>query len=116
MGGRSHWDAAGAVPFTVWATETLFWEPDLVVHECTPDFDIQFMEELCIARYLVQSIVFSPIMLGIPTNRPRRYTLMIHRGRLLAAHAFTLPTFSSLLLQDAADIWPHLLERAGQCG
>ena len=96
MGGRSHWPVASAVPFAVWATETLFWEPDLVVHECTPDFDIQFMEELFIARYLVQSIVFSPIMLGIPTNRPRRYTLMIHRGRLLAAHAFTLPTFSSL--------------------
>jgi hypothetical protein len=43
------------------------------VHECTSDFDYSTLERVFgDGRFAVESIVFSPTDLGIPSSRPRR--------------------------------------------
>ena len=99
MGNRGHWAAPSALAFAVWASETAFWEPDMVLHECTAEFDVQQLERFFSPRYLISSIVFSPVQLGVPTSRPRRYTIMVHRDRRAQRTSFTLDTFGRMFFR-----------------
>jgi hypothetical protein len=73
MGKGRKWAAQSALPFVVWALETLEWRPEVVLHECTPAFEASMLEALFGEHYSVHSFVFSPVDLGIPSSRPRRH-------------------------------------------
>lgn len=99
MGNRQCWAAPSALAFAVWASETMFWEPDIIVHECTTDFDVQQLERFFASRYVISSIVFSPVHLGVPASRPRRYTMMVHRIRRVPQLPFNLDTFGNMFFR-----------------
>ena len=99
LGARWKWTAASAIAFLAWAFETKFWAPDLIVHECTSDFDIGMLQRIFGEAYIIQSLVFSPVSLGIPASRPRRYTLMIARDSLVPQCPFTREGFGALMFK-----------------
>eukprot|EP00974_Lingulodinium_polyedra_P069292 6708057-Lingulodinium_polyedra.AAC.1 len=63
----------------VWALEILWWSPELILHECTQDSDVRMLISIFgnAAGYATHSVVFSPVDLGIPSSRPRWYTLLL---------------------------------------
>jgi hypothetical protein len=90
------WMAQSALPFVVWAWETLAWEPDLIFHECTPDFDVATLQVIFAAIYVITTLVFSPVHLGWPASRSRRFTLLVHRERRALPLELSAAVFSSL--------------------
>lgn len=99
MGACSRWMAQSALPFFVWAFETLAWGPDLIVHECTPRFDVATLELIFGMLYLIVSFVISPTSLGWPAMRPRRFTILVHRERRVAPREMSAAIFSSLFFR-----------------
>ena len=92
MGKRKHWAAFSAVAFSVWAYTTLRMMPDAIIHECTEDFDVSILRAIFGALYFIATLVFSPCDLGIPSSRPRRYTLLLLRTRCQFALPYDLPS------------------------
>jgi len=99
LGARRKWTAASAIAFLAWAFETRFWAPDLIVHECTADFDVAMLQRIFGDAYSIQSLVFSPVSLGVPTSRPRRYTLLIARASLVPECPFTREGLGALMFK-----------------
>ena len=90
------WLADSAVAFLAWAFEQLALLPTAIIHECVPGFDIKLLESLFEPKYAVRSWVFSPTHLGMPTNRPRRYTIMFLRECMQPSIAFDATGFGKL--------------------
>lgn len=103
MGARNMWLDRATLAFLTWCFSTRYYEPDCIIHECVVGFPEQMLEDIFgpnsggallmksprarppIASkegYLVRSHVWSPSDLGIPSNRPRKYTSM-HLRRAL---------------------------------
>lgn len=106
MGARSMWLDRASLAFFVWAYSSRYFEPDLIVHECAVAFPEQALADIFgppspsppsvpimkspWARppgngpegYLLASHTWSPVDLGIPSNRPRKYTSMHLIGSL----------------------------------
>ena len=99
MGKKGKWIAASAMPFMVWAYETLAAEPDIVIHECTPRFDFGMLVAIFGFLYVVQSFCFSPTDLGWPASRPRRWTLMYHRKRRNPIVPLSRPNFGAFFFR-----------------
>ena len=93
MGKKGKWLATSALPFIVWAYETLAVQPDIIIHECTPRFDFGVMVGIFGLLYIVQSFTFTPVELGWPANRPRRWTICFHRRRRSPIVPLTRPSF-----------------------
>ena len=89
------------LPCLVWLYSTRFMEPDAIVHENSPNFKHEHLAAvLCGARrrldrhgagprcafsrgnragtYQLMTEVFSPCMLGVPSRRQRRYTMLVN--------------------------------------
>jgi hypothetical protein len=88
------------LPFIIWAYETLFWNPDVVLHECTPTFDVEGLAVVFGAIYVILSFVFCPAELGLPMRRRRRYTLMVHKTRRFIPFAIDQMLFSALFFRQ----------------
>ena len=99
MGKNKKWAASSAVAFIVWAYTTLWQVPDAIVHECTPDFDVAMMTLIFGSLYVIQSLVFSPCDRGLPTSRPRRYTLLLLRARCNPTLSYDLLGFGGLFFR-----------------
>eukprot|EP00969_Alexandrium_andersonii_P274883 12149436-Alexandrium_andersonii.AAC.1 len=97
MGKRKRWCAKSALAFLAWCFDTRSAQPDAIVHECTSDFDTHYLELLFIGMYILQTLVFTPVDVGYPASRPRRYTLLLHRRRCMPTIPYTLNGFGSLL-------------------
>eukprot|EP00969_Alexandrium_andersonii_P161946 7158356-Alexandrium_andersonii.AAC.1 len=77
IGSQEGWAASAAVSFFVWAKQVLGLRPEFIVHECTPLFEWQILEEIFGHDYEVLSFCLCPRDLGIPASRKRRWTLLI---------------------------------------
>ena len=77
MGGWLH---ASSLPCLVW----LFWvaaaAPSWFIHECVASYNPNFMCQMLMS-YVMETIVFSPTLFGLPANRNRRYSFGIHSGK-----------------------------------
>ena len=90
-----HWLDAATLPCLAWAYACRFYEPDVIVHECVPDFAAGSLSKImsedgqqlksvyarpvplsALPHYEAHSEVISPVDLGIPAARPRRYTVL----------------------------------------
>ena len=78
MGTKKGWAGWPTIPFMVWAAEVNAWNPHAIIHECVPLFDVEFLAEV-FPNYVASSIVFSPQLLGIPSMRMRRWTLLTRK-------------------------------------
>ena len=81
IGHRRKWLAESALPFMIWAYEALAAGPDIIIHECTPRFDYMTLVAIFGSAYFVMSLVFTPMDLGYPCSRPRRWTVLLKKGR-----------------------------------
>lgn len=99
MGKKGQWVATSAMPFMVWAYETLMAQPTIVIHECTPRFDYTMLTAIFGFVYVVQSFCFSPTDLGWPASRPRRWTVMYHRQRRAPMAPLSRPNFGAFFFR-----------------
>ena len=79
--------------------------PDIIINENVPGFDAKKFFRLIFPMCAVGSAVFSPADLGIPTHRPRRYT-MVCPDR--ASRLFGVIEFSEALLGEVCFRQIHL--------
>ena len=99
MGKKRKWAARSAVAFMVWPYTTLWQQPHAIVHECTEGFDFDVLMLIFGALYVVSSFVFSPVDLGIPSSRARRYTILLLRSRCAPTLSYDLVGFGSLFFR-----------------
>ena len=88
-----------ALPFLVWAFETLAWKPDLIIHECTEAFDTNSLLKMFGAFYAMFTFIFCPNDLGWPARRRRRYTLLVDKARRLIPYQVNQLLFSALFFR-----------------
>eukprot|EP00971_Amphidinium_carterae_P008542 168564-Amphidinium_carterae.2 len=69
--------------FAIWMSGLLAQQhpPDIIVQECTRNFDVTGFTNCIAARYEVQRAMFSPVDLGFPVHRSRSYTLSFRKDR-----------------------------------
>ena len=111
MGTKRGWAATSALAFAVWAFETLAQRPDALLRECTQDFDVSMLESIFGEHYTLASYVFSPIDLGYPASRPRRYTLLLLRRRLEPTVGFNDEGFGGMFFRHCVTTG-HIFWRA----
>ncbi|CAE7037690.1 unnamed protein product [Symbiodinium sp. CCMP2456] len=73
------WLDKESVPCLVWMHAVAGVRPAIVIHECTPTFDVEVMLRFFQDDYVGSSLVFGPLDLGIPCNRLRRYTVLLRK-------------------------------------
>ena len=94
FGSRSGWLDWATLIYLVWVFSTRFFEPDSGIHECVVAFPSSSLAAIldgegagamkspyarpapdhCDPGYHIESVAFSPVDIGIPSHRPRRYT------------------------------------------
>ena len=79
MGSRSGVLGEGILPLLTWLYEVRVCQPDWVLQECTEHFQHCIVEQTLgqHGQYLSFTVPMSPIDLGIPASRPRKFTLSI---------------------------------------
>ena len=88
MGKQCGWMAKTFLPFLSWVYAMLSSCPDLIVHECTQNFDWQMLrrifedKDMVECPYHIQSFVFCPTDCGVPMRRARCWTIMIRKDAL----------------------------------
>ena len=116
MGAGLEWLDRATAPCLVWAFSTLFYLPDLILHECTPRFSegtlLDILEDVGDAghsvharatpdgqqlRYRMESAIFSPCDLGVPSQRKRKYSAFF-------LHPFIGPPAVPFLTQFGRDL------------
>ena len=99
MGRKRKWAAASALPFLVWAFSMAAVRPDVIIHECTVDFDHHIFERIFGMGFIISTFVFTPKDLGFPASRPRRYTLIINRERCAPSLTFDRLGFGGMFFR-----------------
>ena len=83
MGVGLGWLGDSALPFAQWAAERLrsAWLnlEDVVICECTPNFDAAHFQALMGCDFHMQVLYVSPNMLGEPVSRNRVYMLLLNK-------------------------------------
>ena len=91
MGARDQWLSPCTLVCLVWAFAMKFFQPDAIIHECTPDFPHVILKRIfetpggpkCVQstphtdKYECKTLLFTPVALGTPSHRLRRYTIFI---------------------------------------
>lgn len=85
MGGNEKEGGTDIKHFSAWAAQRLKVQEPVIVHENSDRFTVATLEKVFGKRYAVQSIVLCPTELGWPVRRRRRWSVLIHRSRLLQA-------------------------------
>ena len=82
MGTKLGWLHSCTIVFLVWLADLVRASPDIIVDECTRNFDQAAMERLLADTYTAQSLTFSPTNMGLPTRRMRKYTIFVRKDNL----------------------------------
>ena len=100
MGSKNRWAAFCTVVFAAWASEVKFWDPDFILHECTEDFDVELLHNIFGSAFVLFTVRFSPVELGIPVSRPRVWTLGFNRARVVCHLPFSRDTFGKFFFRQ----------------
>lgn len=93
MGSRKGWLHDATLPYMVALRDAVLGGAVVIIKECSPDFDWEWSACVLNNLYCVMSVVFSPLHLGLPVRRSRRYTICIRRDSI----TFSIPwDFASL--------------------
>ena len=95
-GAKGKTTGKGAGPWASFLRELYHSEPDVIILECTRNYRDDDLLYVLGSKYSLHVIVFSPTEVGIPSQRFRKYmVLLLHVGRLqwvegweLSKHAF----------------------------
>jgi site-specific DNA-cytosine methylase len=102
MGSREGWLHECTLVFLAWVRDIAAAEPQCIIQECTPSFDTEAFAALIGDKYLVKSIVFSPLDLGIPTRRTRQYSLCIRKDMLVFKVDWSIETMREIVWRTVA--------------
>ena len=83
MGTRKYASGPTALPFLVWVFMRRMLQECFILHENVVGFAHEILIELLGDLYLVQSLVINSACLGQYAERPRRYTVLMHRRLFL---------------------------------
>ena len=65
------WLHPTTLPTLVWLSWCKHCQPDILLHECTPLFDIKTVRDYILTGWSLHSFVFTPQALGLPAKRLR---------------------------------------------
>ena len=78
---RKGWCGRGAVSFLAWAAERWYYdEDDLLLIECVPSFPHEVLEQILGTQCELRYILASPVQMGIPATRKRKYMCMLQKA------------------------------------
>ena len=80
MGSGWGWLDVSALPCLVWISWMGASLPDVIIHEITPRFSPEALLNLLGDQYSAASMVTSPVDWGVPSSRPRRYTVFLNKS------------------------------------
>lgn len=98
------WSAAGdgfgwvhesALPCIAWAHMLRHAAPDLVLHECVPNFPCRDLARFFGKGFGCSTATVSPSDFGCPTGRPRRYSLLANKSTMLTMKSFSRSSLSA---------------------
>jgi hypothetical protein len=96
VGKGNGWLGDSALAFIVWAFALLAALPCIIIHECTPFFDVDILHRLFGNLYFISTFIFSPTLLGLPQTRKRRWTLLMLKTRRRLRIPFNVEGFGSI--------------------
>lgn len=76
----SGWLHNSSIDFFAWARMVQCIEPHMVIHECVEKFDPAILSFILGDKYTIESVCHSPLSMGFPSMRQRRYTVCILNG------------------------------------
>ena len=82
MGSKTGWLGESTPIFMQWVRERKLSLEDLVIVECVLHFDHEMLAELLQDEYDLKVVRVSPVLFGEPTERHRKYMLLLRKGRL----------------------------------
>ena len=100
MGNRKAWTAPATIGVLFWCFETLVLQPDIILHECTTDFQVGTLEKIFQDKYSLQTLVVSPHYCGWPCTRARRFTLLVNTEKRRSLLSFTEHRFGSVFYRQ----------------
>ena len=113
FGRRGRCNDATMLPFLVWAVEQEALGVDLVVHVCIPGFPQSLLGLVFGAAYLIFSLVWSPVQLGHNVSRPRRWSVVARRDRIVqAVPQLLLSSLKELFMRRVVALSPSSVLRA----
>ena len=103
------WLDVSSIACLTWCRMVQCLEPHIVIHECVPRFDSTMLSKHIGSKYAVESCIFTPVQLGFPSNRNRRYTVCMLVGRrhddfhecsLRITRPYAIDTFREVAFRD----------------
>ena len=111
------WIHESTLPCLVWLFWVLKAAPSWYIHECVPGFDAQALMQV-LSTFMTVSVVFSPSLFGLPSNRQRRYTFGVNSERCAWNHELPFPGTdgSGLTSRRVKSFFTRMFEREIQVG
>ncbi len=111
MGAGLGWLHDSGLPCLVWLHWVAHTLPHVFIHECTAHFDEELLHEVlggASGAYLVTSFQHSPVDLGIPSQRIRKYTWGVRRD-VVDSSGGGAPCLSKMTMVGTATRTPPVL-------
>lgn len=86
-GSRRKTIGTGALAWASFLRETWWSEPDMVLLECTRSYRHADLDAVMGSKYSLTFLVFSPTQVGVPSERYRKYMVMIKKDGRLRWHS-----------------------------
>ncbi len=100
LGNHEGWLHSSAMPCVVWLESIRQTEPDLVLCECVRAFPEADVTEYLGESYIVQALLTTPVDLGAPAARHRKYTLMWNKKSVIMRFDYTAEHFAMMFHRD----------------
>lgn len=100
MGKRSGWSGDGCIASLIWFFHILAARPHVVIIECTPLFDVGFVQDILRPHYTVMTTKLCPTMLGSPSRRLRSWTVCVLTEEVKVAYPFGGNIFEQFFFRD----------------
>ena len=96
MGKQEQWVGRDALAFFVWMECVRREQPDIVIQECTPRFDLVMIREALGQEFDIQARHVCPSMLGLGVQRPRLWSIITYKPAVQWVERFDGPAFSKI--------------------
>ena len=95
-GKRKMWIHDSTLLFLLWLRGVVLVDPDAVVHECTPSFDIKTVQNMQGRKWRIHDVTFCTSDMGVPVRRRRKYSLIINISKVTTVLSWTPSSFQEL--------------------
>ena len=91
---RKGWCGRGAISFLAWAAERWHHDvDDMILIECVRGFPHTVLEQIFSERYELRFVHASPLQVGIPASRTRKYMCLLKKTRWQWLHGASNDVF-----------------------